>query len=166
MSDARPAFAGVTGFGIGFGPSDDGADDFNFTGPSEEIFDGALLETGVAGLARPIGASLAAVAVRAVGVAVLPQQHVGRRLVHRHLLGPAGRVDLQHPGRVAGNDLLTAQADGAEAPHVIQQQVEAAQKKKAAQEDTLKTIDDLQKKVDQLGMSEATILMLKLVNGC
>ena len=69
MSDARPAFAGVTGFGIGFGPSDDGADDFNFTGPSEEIFDGALLETGVAGLARPIGASLAAVVVRAVGVA-------------------------------------------------------------------------------------------------
>lgn len=69
MSDARPAFAGVTGFGIGFGPSDDGADDFNFMGPSDAIFDGALLETGVAGLARPIGASLAAVAVRAVGVA-------------------------------------------------------------------------------------------------
>lgn len=70
MSDERPGLAGVTGFGIGFGPSDEGADDFNLIGPSEEIFDGAAPETGVAGLARPIGASLGLVVARAVGVAV------------------------------------------------------------------------------------------------
>lgn len=69
MSEERPGFAGVTGFGIGFGPSDEGEDDFSLPGPSEEIFDGAAPETGVTGLARLIGASLALVVARAVGVA-------------------------------------------------------------------------------------------------